>query len=71
MFTSLIESLREAVDEARLMPFSLSAQKIRDANERLKKLRRDAGHSEKPDVNTKRKVLFRLGSGTGTGTDNG
>jgi hypothetical protein len=65
MFTSLIESVREALDEARLMPFSLSAEKIRDANERLKKLRRDGGYSEKPDVNTKRKVLVRLGSSTG------
>lgn len=66
MFTSLIDLLREAVNEEakRLMPFSLSAQKIRDANERLKKLRRDAGHSEKPDVNTRRKVLLRIGSGS-------
>jgi hypothetical protein len=63
MFSSLIESVREAFDEEakKLMPFSMSAEKIRDANERLKKLRRDAGYSEKPLVNTKRKVLVRLG----------
>jgi len=67
MFTSLIGSLREALDEEakKLMPFSMSAQKIRDANERLKKLRRDGGYSEKPDVNTKKKVLMRFGSSSG------
>jgi hypothetical protein len=67
MFAPLIEALREALDEEakKLMPFSLSAEKIRDANERLKKLRRDAGYSEKPLVNTKRKTLFRLGANNG------
>ena len=63
MFRSLIEELRDAVDEAKtLMPFSLSAKKIRNANEKLKQIRRDAGHSTKPDVKTSPKVLLRLPS---------
>lgn len=63
MFGSLIESLREELDEEakKLMPFKLSAERIRQANETLRKLRRDAGHSGEPDVNTKRKVILRAG----------
>lgn len=68
MFGSLIEELRIELDEEakKLMPFKLSAERIRQANETLRKLRRDSGYDEKPDVKTSRKVLIR---GFGSKTD--
>jgi hypothetical protein len=63
MFRSLIESLRDVCEEGvkKLMPFSLSVDKVRKANELLKKVRRDAGYPEEPATKTKGKVLLRLG----------
>lgn len=69
MFTSLIESIRDAVDETKLTPFHLSAEKIRAANKTLEKVRRDGGYDPKPDVKTKRKVIMRLDPHVRTGTD--
>lgn len=69
MFKPLIEALRGALDEGpeghRLKPFSLSAEKIRQANEKLKQIRRDTGGSSKPDVNTKHKLIARIGASSG------
>lgn len=56
MFKALIMEVYEAL----LKPHTLTPAQIAKANEALRKLRREGGYSEKPDVKTKRKVLFKL-----------
>jgi len=63
MFRTLVEAIVDALGEGpegvKLRPFELTRAQIRQTELALRKLRRDAGESEKPDVNTRKKVLFR------------